>query len=92
MKLYQTYPSHFISYTPLITATLFGVSHENVYVAADSELAKDDKVKAMKAHWNWPVLELPTGHTISQSVAVARFIALEAGRTDFIGNTPFEQA
>jgi len=90
MKLYQTYPSHFISYTPLVTAALFGVSHENVYVAADSELAQDPTIKAKKAHWNWPLLETSTGHTVSQSVAVARFIALEAGRQDFLGNTPFE--
>jgi glutathione S-transferase len=92
MKLYQTFPAHFVSYTPLVTAQLCGVHLENVYVAPESELAKDEAMKTKKAHWNFPVCETAHGQIISQSVAVAQYIAREAGRTDLYGNTSFEQA
>lgn len=92
MKLYQTFPAHFVSYTPLITAQLCGTSIESVYVAPDSDLAKDQAFKDKKAHWNFPVLETAHGEIISQSVAAAQYIAREAGRADLYGHNAFEAA
>lgn len=92
MKLYQTFPGHFVSYSVQITAAVSGLAVENVFVAPESELAQNAEFKAKKAHWNFPVLETADGKVLSESVALCRFIALEAGRHDLIGNTPFEQA
>lgn len=92
MKLYQTFPGHFVSYSVQVTAAVSGIALENVYAAPESELAQDAAFKTKKAHWNFPLLETADGKTVSESVALCRFIALEAGRTDLIGNTPFEQA
>lgn len=92
MKLYQTFPAHFVSYTPLITAQLCGVHVENVYVAPESDIAKSEEMKTKKAHWNFPVCETAHGQIVSQSVAVAQLIAREAGRADLYGHTAFEAA
>lgn len=92
MKLYQTFPGHFVSYSVQITAAISGLAVENVFVAPESELAQDAQFKTKKAHWNFPLLETADGKVVSESVALARFVAAEAGRNDLIGNTPFEQA
>lgn len=92
MKLYQTFPGHYVSYTPQIVAHLCNVKLENVYVMPDSELAQKEEFKSKKAHWNFPMLETADGKIITQSVAVAQFIAHEAGRTDLTGANPWEAA
>ena len=38
MKLYTTYPAHFIGYTTKITAEHCATKYENVYVPTGSEL------------------------------------------------------
>lgn len=92
MKLYSTFPAHFISYPALITATICGVSLENVFVGPDSDMAKDAAFKTKKAHWNFPVLETADGQIISQSYAISQFLAREANREDLFGHNAFEAA
>ena len=90
MKLYTTFPGHFIGYCPMITAQHCGFAYENVYVPPGCELAANPEFIAKKAHHNFPVLELADGSVASQSVAVAKYIARESGRGDFLGNCAFE--
>jgi glutathione S-transferase len=92
MKLYTTFPGHFVSYCPQITAQLCGIHLTDIHVPPESDLAKSEELKAKKAHWNWPMLETPDGKIITQSVAIAQFIAREAGRADLTGHNAFEEA
>ena len=90
MKLYTTYPGHFVGYTTKITAAHCNFPYENVYCAPDCEMAKSPEWIAKKAHHNFPILELADGSVISQSVAVSKYIARETGHTEFIGNNAIE--
>jgi glutathione S-transferase len=92
MKLYSTFPAHFVSYTPLITAKLCNSPVEQIYCPPDSELAKSEEMIARKGIWNFPLMETADGKVFSQSVAVATYIAREAGRTDLFGSNAFEEA
>ena len=90
MKLYMQTPAHFFGYTTRMTADYCGYPYELVIV--DDELANDAAFKAKKAHHNFPIAELPDGTIISQSKAIAEFIAREAGNQQFLGETAFQQA
>jgi len=90
MKLYQNYTPHFFGYTPRIAADFCGYPLELVLVSDVEQ--KDPEFAKKKAHHNFPLAELPDGSIVSQSVAIAQFVARESGKTAFIGSTPFLQA
>jgi glutathione S-transferase len=92
MKLYTTYPGHFVGYTTKITAEHCGFKYENVYVAPGSEIDIDPAFISKIAHHNFPTLELEDSTMISQSIALAKYIATETGHQEFIGNNAFEAA
>jgi glutathione S-transferase len=92
MKLYTTYPGHFVGYTTKITAEHCGFKYENVYVAPGGEIDTDPAFIAKIAHHNFPALELEDGSIISQSIALSKYIANETGHKEFIGNNAFEAA
>ena len=90
MKLYMQRPDHFFGYTARMTADYCGFPYELVIV--DDELANDAAFKAKKAHHNFPMAETADGKIISQSAAIASYIAREAGNEKFLGETAFQQA
>ena len=92
MKLYTTYPGHFVGYTTKITAEHCGFKYEIVYVAPGSEIDIDPAFISKIAHHNFPTLELEDSTMISQSIALAKYIATETGHQEFIGNNAFEAA
>ena len=61
MKLYTTYPAHFVGYTTRITLEHCGTKYENVFVPPESELDKDPEFLAKIGHRNFPVAELADG-------------------------------
>ena len=83
-------PAHFFGYSTRMTADYCGYPYELVIV--DEEMANDAAFKAKKGHHNFPIAELPDGTIISQSAAIAAYIAREAGNQQFLGETAMQAA
>ena len=65
MKLYTTYPSHFVGYTARITAEICNYPVENIFCPPGCELEQDKEFIAKLAHHNFPMAELPDGKVFS---------------------------
>jgi glutathione S-transferase/translation elongation factor EF-1beta len=90
MKVYTNRLDHFFYYNVKMTADYVGVPLQTVVV--DEAMAGSAEFKAKKAHGQFPLLELADGTLIRESTAIASFIARQAGRSDFVGATAFEEA
>merc|ERR1719223_1303089 len=88
--VYTNRLDHFFYYNVKMTADYVGVPLQTVVV--DEAMAGSAEFKAKKAHGQFPILELADGTLIRESTAIASFIARQAGRSDFVGATAFEEA
>lgn len=83
-KLYTNRLDHFLFYIAKISADYCGLPVEVVVIEADSEKAQDKEWKDKKGSMSFPILEDPSGVMVSESCAIAAFIARESGHPGFL--------
>jgi len=89
-KVYVNRPDHFFFYSVKMTADYCNFPFETVIVDKETEESKDFKAK--KGWRKFPMMETPQGVLISESTAIAAYIARMSNRQDFLGNSAFEEA
>jgi len=89
-KVYVNRPDHFFFYTVKMTADYCNFPIETVIV--DQETAESKDFKQIKGHMKFPFMETPDGHRMSESAAIAAYIARQAGNLAFVGESAFEEA
>ena len=90
LKVYTNRPDHFFYYNVKMTADYCNYPIETVVV--DEETQNTKEFKAKKGHRQFPIMETPAGALVSESTAIAAYIARAAGNKSFIGNSAFEEA
>ena len=89
-KIYVNRPDHFFFYNVKMTADYCNFPIETIIV--DQETQDSKEFKAKKGARKFPFLETPQGVIISESTAIAAYIARLAGNQDYLGANPFEDA
>jgi elongation factor 1-beta len=88
-KVFVNRPDHFFFYSVKMTADYCNFPMETVFV--DKEMEESKEFKAKKSFRKFPMMETPQGVLISESTAIAAYIARVSNRQDFLGNSAFEE-
>ena len=89
-KVYVNKVDFCFFYNVKITADICNFPIETIVVDAETQKTKEWKEKM--GHRFWPIMETPQGDIISESSAIAAYIARAAGNKSFIGQSDFEEA
>ena len=89
-KIYVNKPDHFFFYNVKMTADYCNFPIETIFVDKETEESKEFKAK--KGARKYPFMETPQGVLVSESTAIAAYIARQAGNQEYLGNSAFEEA